>query len=342
MGNVTENRVRSVSVSDLGIDVADAEANDTAAAEKTVETIMTRHPVPKLDPEHPLLVEVRTALDLGFAGVILSGPPGTGKSYFGERIAHTIASSPDAVTTIQFHASYQYEDFVQGFAPKESGGFSLQDKAFVLACKSALSRPESKHVILIDEISRCDVARVFGEALTYLEVDKRGKLFRLASGDDLVVPPNLTILATMNPWDKGVDELDVALERRFAQVDVLPDPTALKDILEGKGGEEVFVASLVNFFADLQKQENEMVRLGHAYFSNCTNKERAEKVWAYRLLPFFTKACRLDKQTLSSIKRSWSAALSVPVAAVEAENSGEAANDGEQVPPEGNAIEGNP
>lgn len=313
MDRVTDHRVRPISVDDLGIDIAAPEVTGASEAETTVDTVEEQPPVQKLEVSDKHLMEVQAALDMGFAGVILSGPPGTGKSYYAERIAHTIATDADAVTTVQFHASYQYEDFIQGFVPKESGGFELQDKVFVLACKRALSQPAAKHVIVIDEISRCDVARVFGEALTYMEMDKRGKVFTLSSGDQMTIPPNLTILATMNPWDKGVDELDVAFERRLAQIDFPPDPDALREILTNKGAAPEFVDRMVTFFIGIQKLDDELVHLGHAYFNNCLDEERARRAWAYRLLPFFKKACRLNKDLLSQIQRLWLKAVPNPV-----------------------------
>lgn len=300
MDSVTQDRVRPLSAEQLGLDIHQPEAPIAVAAASPEDKV-------ELLPEsNAILAEVRAALAMGFAGVILSGPPGTGKSYFAERIAHTIAGEPSAVRVVQFHASYQYEDFMQGFAPADDGsGFELQNKVFPLICKQASEKPAVTHVILIDEISRCDVARVFGEALTYLEPDKRGRTFHLASGKTLSVPPNLAILATMNPWDKGVDELDVALERRFAQIDMPPDADALREILTEKKADPAFIERIVTFFKAVQAIDDEMVHLGHAYFNNCVDEDSARRAWTFRLLPFFTKACRLDKETLSNIKRLW-------------------------------------
>lgn len=304
MDELLPNPLRMLSVTDLGIDVDQPEVAAAAEAEATVETIDTPPEVPKLPATNPHLQDVEAALAMGFAGVILSGPPGTGKSYFAERIAHTLAVDADAVTVVQFHASYQYEDFMQGFAPAEGGGFSLVDKVFALACKAAIAR-EGRHVIVIDEISRCDVARVFGEALTYMEPDKRGKKFTLASGDPLVVPGNLTILATMNPWDKGVDDLDVALERRFALIDMPPDPVALRQMLDDAGTPAAFAVRVVTFFEAIQKMQDDLVHLGHAYFKNCVSEEAAARLWRFRLHPFFKKACRLDRDMLRQIEVLW-------------------------------------
>ncbi|MFQ8434115.1 AAA family ATPase [Amaricoccus sp. W119] len=176
-------------------------------------------------------------------------------------------------------------------------------------CVEAAERPDITHVLLIDEISRCDVARVFGEALTYIETDKRGQEFTLASGSALSVPANLVILATMNPWDKGVDELDVALERRFAQINMPPSPAALRTILHEKKVDPALIDRLVEFFEAVQKQRDEMVHIGHAYLANCVDEASTRRAWEYRLLPFFKKACRLDDDMLTDLPPGSSLAL---------------------------------
>lgn len=302
MNGLTSQRVRALSLEDLGIE-ENIDAVSLGGQGPEDEEI-------ELLPEsNELLQRVRAALDLGFAGVILSGPPGTGKSWHAKRLAHTIAGDKGSVRIVQFHTSYQYEDFMLGFAPRGDGGFELQKKTFALICDDAEERPDVQHVLLIDEISRCDVARVFGEALTYIEVDKRGLEFTLSSGVVMRIPPNITILATMNPWDKGVDELDIALERRFAQIDLLPNGDDLRNLLKDKGTADDLIDRVVGFFETIQKLDDEMLHLGHAYFLNCVDEISARSVWDFRLLPFFRKACRLDRPALDKISRSWKAAF---------------------------------
>lgn len=309
MDSMTTNRARPMSLENLGIAPAPIDDVTHPAEEEELQ------PLPHNDE---VLAKVRAAFAMGFAGVILSGPPGTGKSWYAKRIAQTIAGEPEAVRIVQFHTSYQYEDFMEGFVPKDGGGFELQKKLFSLLCEDASERPDILHVLLIDEISRCDVARVFGEALTYLEVDKRGLEFTLASGSTLVVPRNLVILATMNPWDKGVDEIDVALERRFAQIDMPPSAKALREILIQKAVDGAFIDRVVDFFDGVQKLDDEMVHLGHAYFSNCIDEESARRVWDFRLFPFFKRACRLDAQQLAGINRMWLKVCPSPIVRAEA------------------------
>lgn len=180
--------------------------------------------------------EIWTLLDRR-KNVILYGPPGTGKTYSALRIARQWEAKygTDCVFRVTFHPSYDYEDFVEGFRPKEDAPDEYEKQPGVLleAIKRAdryelqAGDTEARRVlVLIDEINRGDVARIFGELITYIEPDKRGEPVRLAQspGKSIDIPGNLYFLGTMNTADKSVSMLDIALRRRFAFVELPPDP----------------------------------------------------------------------------------------------------------------------
>ena len=142
---------------------------------------------------HSLVTELR--LDLDFLSeiwalledkrqIIFQGPPGTGKTYVAQRLAEHLAGSSDRVTIVQFHPSYAYEDFVQGFRPTldEEGraGFVLTDGPLLTAANHARCEPDERHFLIIDEINRGNLAKVFGEL--YFLLEYRDKMIRLQSG----------------------------------------------------------------------------------------------------------------------------------------------------------------
>lgn len=304
-----------ITAEDLGVSVGGAVTlkASTSAAMEVEEGDLGSQRVEELPPiadDHALLVAVREAIEDGYGGVILSGPPGTSKSWYAARIAKHIAGSRSRVWTVQFHAAYQYEDFIEGWVPDELGGFTRESKHLLKAAEAAIKSSEHLQVIVIDEISRADVPRVFGEALTYLEMSQRGRSFRLASGKVVQIPSNLFIIATMNPWDVSVDELDVALERRFAQIDMLPNEEELLQILGSNGVDEDVKAAAVNFFRFLQGRSSAMLHLGHAYFSRVKDAASLERLWRFQIRPHIRRVTRLDLAETKAIEAAWSTIVS--------------------------------
>ena len=159
--------------------------------------------------------------------VILYGPPGTGKTRSALATADVwkFRNGPSTVFAVTFHPSYSYEDFVWGFRPTPDGKFAPTTGILLQACECARSDPT---LLVIDEINRADTARAFGELITYVEPDKRGREFRIAQDPMRTynIPANLNFLCTMNTADRSISLLDVALRRRFAFIGYYPDPTA--------------------------------------------------------------------------------------------------------------------
>lgn len=146
---------------------------------------------------------------------IFYGPPGTGKTFVARKLADWLAGSPDRVSLVQFHPSYSYEDFIEGLRPKDgTAGFHLVKGPLVKLAARAQTDPTHDYVLIVDEINRGNVARVFGEL--YFLLEYRNEAIRLLySEEPFRLPHNLLIIGTMNSADRSVAVLDGALRRRF-------------------------------------------------------------------------------------------------------------------------------
>lgn len=219
--------------------------------------------------------------------VILHGPPGTGKTRLALGAALALAGRADALNStpdqraaaqaetlrdgrihmVTFHPSYGYEDFVEGFKPDLSATgpgltLALTDGVFHTLCAQAIARPDETFLLIIDEINRGDLPRIFGELVTLLELDKRGLPLALSvSRRTFSVPPNVRIIGTMNTADRSISHLDAAVRRRFAFLPVGPDP----DAVSGTVGP----LDLAQFFESLNTRIARHLdadhQIGHAY-----------------------------------------------------------------------------
>ncbi|MEU9331765.1 DUF4357 domain-containing protein [Streptomyces sp. NPDC048290] len=166
--------------------------------------------------------------------LVLYGPPGTGKTYLALKLAEYFGGGPEQVKVVQFHPSYAYEDFFEGFRPVEDP--ETREVAFRLTAgplrelADLASREGNRHIphfLLIDEINRANLAKVFGEL--YFLLEYRTRSVRLTySGDDFALPPNLFVIGTMNTADRSIALVDAAMRRRFAFVELSPrtEPTS--------------------------------------------------------------------------------------------------------------------
>ncbi|BCB80420.1 hypothetical protein Pflav_068300 [Phytohabitans flavus] len=215
---------------------------------------------------------------------------------------------------VQFHASYQYEDFMLGFRPKDEGGFAYKEGPFLKLVLDADTDPDNTYVLVIDELSRADVGRVFGEALTYVERTKRELPFTIANGNEIKVPSNFVILATMNPFDRGVDEVDAAFERRFAKVTMDPDKDLLDEILTDNGMDDALKNRVLGWFSRINglANRNAAAAVGHAYFSTASDEASLKDIWDYQLRYVVQRAFRRDQNTRADLETAWNHIFVLP------------------------------
>ena len=260
--------------------------------------------------------------------IIFQGPPGTGKTHVARELAECLAGDKKRVELVQFHPSYAYEDFVQGFRPamideeRKQAGFELREGPLLKLAKeaeAALERGEdSKFFLVIDEINRGNLAKVFGELYFLLEYRGEDNEMRLQYANEadakFSMPENLYIIGTMNTADRSIALLDAALRRRFYFVPFHPDEDPIKGLL-GRYLDDKKVlgmGSVVKFVEDANEKLGEQRRdaaIGPSYFMKPNlDNAMADRIWEYNVLPYLEEQLYGESTTLKEIEDLWSGA----------------------------------
>ena len=261
--------------------------------------------------ERAYLAEVITLLEKK-RQLIFYGPPGTGKTFVARRLGRFLAEHDDRIEIVQFHPSYSYEDFVQGIRPSVSDGepgFQLVDGALKRLADKARQAGEKTHILIIDEVNRGNLGKVFGE-LYYLLEYRDEEISLLYSQQPFTLPKNLLIISTMNTADRSIALLDAALRRRFYFVPFFPDERPIEGLLrrwlQKNAPDLLWVADVVDLAN--RKLGDRHIAIGPSYFMDKDlTEEWVSLVWKHSIVPylaehFFGQEDRLGEFELSKLR----------------------------------------
>lgn len=257
--------------------------------------------------------------------IVFYGPPGTGKTYLALELARFLAGpdDPSRVQLVQFHPSYSYEDFFEGYRPTltDDGqpGFALQAGPLRRQAARAASEAgrEHPHFLIIDEMNRADLARVFGEMYFLLEYRDRTVLPQYSPDTSFRLPRNLFIIGTMNTADRSIAMVDAAIRRRFAFLELHPDEAPVAGLLRRKleaDGASTEPADLLDALNAEMDESDRDLRIGPSYLmkDEALTPAGLDNIWRFDLLPLLeehyygrlTRAEVHDRFGLAALRRA--------------------------------------
>jgi len=262
--------------------------------------------------------------------IILYGPPGTGKTFHAVRVAREIIArenftrlsaelssteleriygrdgSAPYIAFCTFHPMYSYEDFIEGYRPT-GDGFELEPGIFRRMVNAAEAEPQKRFVLIIDEINRGNIPKIFGELITLIESTKRGKGSTILplSKDNFMVPKNLYLIGTMNTADRSILLIDTALRRRFAFKELLPDPELLRSGKIADVSLSTWLRALNRRIVEQLGRDGRNLQIGHSYLMQdgkpVSGIQQISQIVQDEIWPLLQEYCYEDSNKLAQI-----------------------------------------
>jgi len=248
--------------------------------------------------------------------LIFYGPPGTGKTYLAKALARHLTED-GTMQLVQFHPSYNYEDFFEGFRPKpaEDGSgalsFGLTPGPFRLFAERAKADPTTPYILIIDEINRANLAKVFGELYFLLEYRDESIGLQYSPQEDFTLPQNLFLIGTMNTADRSIARIDTAMRRRFAFVELDPRIPPIRGLLARWLKRNDFSDEPARLLDLLNTRLGDAdLAIGPSYLMRKAIYDRVDgldRVWQYEIMPlledlFYGQADLAERYGLASLR----------------------------------------
>jgi len=260
---------------------------------------------------------------------ILYGPPGTGKTYNSVFYSIGIIEKDESIFKLKnddkvfkkfkeykdknlikfitFHQSYGYEDFIEGIRPhledeSKDLKYMLHSGIFKDMCSRAKNDKENNYILIIDEINRGNISKIFGELISLIEPSKREgekeemEVILPYSKEKFTIPKNLYIIGTMNTADRSIALLDIALRRRFNFIEIMPEYNVLKEVEDIKVN--LLLSSINEKIEFLLDREH---TIGHSYFLNISTFEELVKVFKNSIIPLLQEYFYDDFEKIKTI-----------------------------------------
>jgi 5-methylcytosine-specific restriction protein B len=241
--------------------------------------------------------------------VVLYGPPGTGKTYLAVRLAKAISrGEASRISVVQFHPATSYEDFFEGLRPKLTAAgqvtYERRSGPLVAIAEQAAADPTRKYVLVIDEINRANLPKVFGELLFLMEDRKEPARTLYRPEEPFTLPENLWFVGTMNTADRSIALIDAAMRRRFHFVPFFPHDGPMKDLLRSWLTDRSGRLGVADLLDEVNKELLDLVGehllIGPSHFMKTDLSDRAlARIWTYNIFPLIEEQLWGDQQAIA-------------------------------------------